>query len=191
MMTDEQNLIHFFQQDSELMQHLHTVATLNLPDWLICAGYIRAKVWDHLHGYDTPTETDDVDVIYFDPIHPEESIEKKLERTLYQLNPGVPWSVKNQARMHHVNHLPPYTSSTDALAHFPETVTAVGVRLNSNDELILAAPYGIQDLLSLQVKPTPFFEANSSNHPIYLKRLKQKNWRTQWPNITLHQSSVY
>ncbi len=44
-MVDEQNLIHFLKQDAELMQHLHTVARLDLPDWWICAGYIRAKVW--------------------------------------------------------------------------------------------------------------------------------------------------
>ncbi|WP_214817173.1 nucleotidyltransferase family protein [Exiguobacterium sp. s59] len=185
-MEHEQDLIHFLQQDAELMKHLRTVATLHLPDWWICAGYIRAKIWDHLHGYDTPTQTDDVDVIYFDPTQPEESIEKEIEQTLYQLNPNVPWSVKNQARMHHVNHLPPYTSSMDALAHFPETVTAIGVRLNSNGDFIFAAPYGIQDLLSLQVKPTPLFEANSSKHSIYLKRMAQKNWPAQWPNVKLY-----
>ena len=190
-MQYEQDLIDFLQQDTELMKHLRTVSTLHLPDCWICAGYIRAKIWDHLHGYETPTQTDDVDVIYFDPHQTSERIEKELEQTLYQRDPDVPWSVKNQARMHHVNHLPPYTSSTDALAHFPETVTAIGVRLDSNDELILAAPYGTQDLLSLQVRPTPLFEATSSKHPIYLKRLEQKNWRAQWPNITLHQSSAY
>ena len=173
------------------MRHLHTVATINLPDWWICAGYIRAKVWDHLHGYKTSTETDDVDVIYFDPTQSEESIEKELEQTLYQLNPDVPWSVKNQARMHHVNHLPPYTSSVDALAHFPETVTAIGVRLQADGSLTLAAPYGIQDLVTMNVKPTPLFDSNSSKHSIYLKRLEQKHWPCTWPNLTIHTSFSY
>lgn len=190
-MKHEQDLIDFLQQDAELMNHLRTVATLQLPDWWICAGYIRAKIWDHLHGYNAPTQTDDVDVIYFDPTQSEESIEKELEQKLHQLNPDVPWSVKNQARMHHVNHLPPYTSSIDALAHFPETVTAIGVRLNVDGELILSAPYGVQDLLTLQARPTPYFETSTLKHPIYLKRMVQKNWPAQWPNVKLYTSSLH
>ena len=185
-MTDEQDLVHFLKQDAELIKLLHAVASLDLPDWWICAGYIRAKVWDHLHGYETSTTTDDVDVIYFDPNQLDEAAEKELEQRLLRLIPDVPWSVKNQARMHHVNHLPPYTSSVDALAHFPETVTAIGVRLDSNDEPILAAPYGIQDLLTLQVRPTPHFETSTSTHPIYLKRMAQKNWPVEWPNVKLY-----
>ena len=93
--------------------------------------------------------------------------------------------------MHHVNHLPPYTSSTDALAHFPETVTAIGVRLNVDGELILSAPYGVQDLLTLQARPTPYFETSTSKHPIYLKRMSQKNWPAQWPNVKLYTSSLH
>ena len=190
-MVDEQNLIHFLKQDVQLVKHLHTVASLDLPDWWICAGYIRAKVWDHLHGYETSTETDDVDVIYFDPNQPDEAVEKELEQRLIHLTPNVPWSVKNQARMHHVNNLPPYASSVDALAHFPETVTAIGVRLQSDGSLVLAAPHGIQDLITMHVNPTPSFDSDTSKHPIYQKRLKEKNWPSKWPNITIHTSSSY
>ena len=78
-MNHEQDLIHFLQQDAKLLNYLRTVDTLHLPDWWICAGYIRAKIWDHLHGYDAPTQTDDVDVIYFDPTQTSERIEKELE----------------------------------------------------------------------------------------------------------------
>ncbi|MBR3062869.1 MAG: nucleotidyltransferase family protein [Exiguobacterium sp.] len=190
-MTDEQDLVHFLKQDAELIKLLHAVANLDLPDCWICAGYIRSKVWDHLHGYETSTKTDDVDVIYFDPNQPEEAVEKQLEERLFRLIPEVPWSVKNQARMHHVNNLPPYASSVDALAHFPETVTAIGVRLQSDGSLILAAPHGIHDLINMHVIPTPPFDSNSSKHPIYLERLQQKNWSAKWPNITIHTSFSY
>lgn len=182
-MKTEQDLTDLFMRDSELMQILHTVSSLELPDWWVCAGYIRAKVWDRLHEYAAPTKTDDVDVIYFDPSETDESREKYYEATLHRLQPNVPWSVKNQARMHIINHLPPYTSSIDALSKFPETVTAIGVRLEESRTLKLAAPHGVDDLIELQVRPTPTFRCESRHHQIYLERIKQKNWSETWPLV--------
>ena len=37
---------------------------------------------------------------------------------------------KNQARMHVVNNMLPYSSSVDAISKFPETATALGVTLD-------------------------------------------------------------
>ncbi|MGI1822180.1 nucleotidyltransferase family protein [Exiguobacterium sp. TRN 1102] len=55
-----------------------------------------------------------------------EAVEKELEQQLFRLIPDVPWSVKTQARMHHVNHLPPYTLSVDALAHSMRPLPRLG-----------------------------------------------------------------
>ena len=46
---------------------LAAVATLRLPDLWIGAGFLRAPVWDALHGHERPTPLADVDVIYHDP----------------------------------------------------------------------------------------------------------------------------
>lgn len=39
----------------------------------------------------------------------------------------------------------------------PETATALGEKLDEKDNIILTAPWGIRDVIHLEVKPTPFF----------------------------------
>ena len=42
----------------------------------------------------------------------------------------------------------PYLSSTDAMTHWPETVTAVGVRPGRDGEIEVEAPFGLDDLFT-------------------------------------------
>ena len=52
-----------------MMEILTTVEKLQLPDSWICAGFIRSKVWDHLHEKEYRTPLADIDVIYFDKVN--------------------------------------------------------------------------------------------------------------------------
>nr|WP_251137302.1 nucleotidyltransferase family protein [Exiguobacterium sp. s150] len=54
-MNTTEDVTHFLETDVELMRLLTIVASLGLPDWWICAGYVRAKIWDDAHGYEVPT----------------------------------------------------------------------------------------------------------------------------------------
>lgn len=182
-MTDCADIVALIQCDPRMMQVLRTASSLALPDWCICAGFVRAKVWDYLHGFGE-TRLSDVDVVYFDLDHIEESAEKEYERLLRKMDGSVPWSVKNQARMHTKNDHAPYISTFDGLANFPEVCTAIGVYLNSNGEVTLVAPYGVWDLVNLIVRPTPFFAA-TERRAIYEQRIAAKNWQTRWPRLTI------
>ncbi|MFS0864747.1 nucleotidyltransferase family protein [Fredinandcohnia sp. 179-A 10B2 NHS] len=186
MLKNEEDVIKIIRNDDKMMEILRVVNTLNLPDWWICAGFVRAKIWDTLHGYINRTQTPDVDVIYFDDKEIDESIEKSLEARLHSVMPDIPWSVKNEARMHVVNHIEPYFSSVDAVSKFPETATALGVKIDENDQLILTAPCGIEDVINMEVKPTGFFTETKERAAIYEKRLKQKNWKSIWPKIKVY-----
>ena len=126
----EKDILTLIQQDIWMMNLLNAVSSLNLPDWWICAGFVRAKIWDELHGFDERTPTPDIDVIYYDPSTIDEKVEKKYEKALIELLPTIPWSIKNQARMHIANNSPPYSSAADAISKFPETATALGVKLD-------------------------------------------------------------
>lgn len=181
----EQDIIKLIQDDTWMMKVLQIAKSLELPDWWVCAGFVRSKIWDVLHGYELRTSTPDIDIIYFDPLHISESTEEKLENKLKSIDSTIPWSVKNQARMHVINNMPPYSSSVDAISKFPETATALGVTLDERDNVVLTAPCGIQDVLTLQVKPTSHFLETKERTDMYEKRLQKKNWQSKWPNITI------
>ncbi|WP_088090473.1 nucleotidyltransferase family protein [Bacillus sp. OV166] len=165
---------------------LKAAKSLNLPDWWICAGFVRSKIWDTLHNFRVRTPIPDIDVIYFDPTNVDELEEKKLEDLLKTLQPDIPWSVKNEARMHIKSNMPPYSSSVDAISKFPETATALGVKLDDRENVKLTAPYGISDVINLEVRPTPFFTETEERVEIYEDRLTKKNWKSTWNNLKVY-----
>ena len=97
----------------------------------------------------------------------------------------VPWSVKNQARMHLRNGDRPYRDCADALCHWAETCTAVALRL-VGERLELLAPLGVDDLLALKVRPTAHFAGKPE---VYRRRLREKNWTARWPLLDISGSS--
>ncbi|MEH7483296.1 nucleotidyltransferase family protein [Neobacillus drentensis] len=173
-----------------MMNILKAAKSLNLPDWWICAGFVRSKIWDTLHNFNVRTPIPDIDVIYFDPTNIDELMEKKLEERLKTLMPNIPWSVKNEARMHVKSNMPPYFSSIDAISKFPETATALGVKLDEKDNVILTAPCGIGDVINLRVKPTPYFTKTKERVEIYEDRISKKNWKTIWKNLKVYHIDI-
>ncbi len=174
------------------MAVLRAVRALALPDWAVGAGFVRNAVWDHLHGFaasraDIPKTAagrngppDDVDVLFFDPSDCAREREGALERRLADLMPDVPWSVRNQARMHLRNGDAPYADTEDAIRCWLESATCVAVRLESDDGLAVIAPYGLTDLLALRSRPTPSGRAHPAD---YRARMRQKDWPARWPRV--------
>lgn len=181
-MNLELELTNIIKSDQLLMEALKAVQALQLNDCWIAAGVIRNKVWDTLHN--VQTKMNDIDVIYFDETDCSIETEKNLQSQLIKAMPNFPWSVKNQARMHLKNKVSPYVSSIDGIANFPETATAIAVRLNDN-KIEIVAPYGLNDLFKGIVRPTPPFHRPSDLHSIYLNRIQNKNWRSNWHNLII------
>lgn len=181
-MKYEAPLKELISNDATLMAMLTAVESLHLNDSWICAGIIRSKVWDSIQQ--CTTRVQDIDVIYYDPTETSIEKEKMLEDRLKSLLPGFPWSVKNQARMHKKNNLPPFRSSYEGVALFPETPTAVAVRIQDG-ELFIMAPYGLNDLFEMIVRPTPNYQAQEPLSYVYKKRMLEKQWEKSWPTITI------
>ncbi|MDH6370815.1 hypothetical protein M2444_002600 [Paenibacillus sp. PastF-3] len=181
----EADIIQLVQNDPWMMDILENARSLQLPDWWVCAGFVRAKIWDTLHGFEERTPLPDVDVIYYDDSNLQEEVEKDWEARLRSLNPAIPWSVKNEARMHTVNQLPPYTSAVDAISKFPETATALGLSLDPSGKILLVAPHGIYDVIHVVLRPTPHFTENPSLLPIYEQRVIKKNWQATWKQLQI------
>jgi len=162
------------------MEQLRCVRSLTLPDWCIAAGFVRNRIWDHLHGIAPPRPTADIDVLYYDTNDITKAPEQRHEAELGRLMPGVPWQVRNQARMHIWKGLPQHKSTADSMLYWLETVTAVGVRIESDDSLTVIAPFGTDDLLGLRCQPTAFGRTRREE---YEERIAGKRWREMWPKV--------
>lgn len=187
MLKTKQDILDAIKTDAEMMAVIRTAMRLELPDGWVCAGFVRSKVWDIQHRFGQRCALPDVDVIYYDPQDTRESKEKVYEAKLREWMPGVPWSVKNQARMHIVNGLEPFTSSADGMAHFPETVTALGVKLSESRELVLCAPWDVTDVLKMVVRPTPYYTGSSKLREVFRERMWKKDWSSVWPNVRIEE----
>ena len=100
------------------MRALRAVSTLALPDWLIAAGFVRNIIWDSV--YAKQTALNDIDVIYFCTEDRSAARDLLLEQRLRAVEPDLPWSVKNQARMHRKHGDAPYKNTVDAMRYWPE-----------------------------------------------------------------------
>ena len=172
-------LEEILRADDWSMGVLEAVVDLNLPDWAIGAGFVRSLVWDKLSGKErTPLE--DVDVLVFDPADITEEREQLIERELAKARPEVPWSVKNQARMHVRNNTRPYQDIEDAMSYWLETPTAVAVHLETDQTLTIIAPFGLQDLFDMIIRPTPRGQEVMDQ---FEERVAQKPWIQNWPRL--------
>lgn len=175
----KERLIHIMLGYEHLLRDLEMVQEMDLPQWWIAAGYVRNYVWDHLHGYPERTPLNDVDVIYFDPNDIREDTEKRYEHQIQKKLDVYHWSFKNQARMHIRNREQPYKSVEDAMKRWPETVTAIGISLNNNQNIEIIAPHGLNDLFDLVVRKSPWFADES----YFYTRINNKKWLDQWPDL--------
>lgn len=177
-MDFESRIKDWIKNDHERMAALQTVSTLHLNDWCIAAGFVRNLVWDRLNGKNPLTPLNDVDVIYYDPASPGEESDKLLELQLNSMS-TLPWSVKNQARMHKRNHDNPYASTCDAMSYWVEMETAVGASLSMRGEVEILAPFGITRLFENSVTINHKHRKTREFHD----RIQNKKWLRHWPNL--------
>ncbi|KAB8044982.1 hypothetical protein GCM43_00625 [Janthinobacterium aquaticum] len=169
--------------DRQRMHVLQLAQELDLPDCWVAAGFVRSAVWDYLHQRSPSPLPDDIDVIWHDPGNATQEHDAMLESRLRACDATLGWSVKNQARMHERNADLPYLNASDAMRHWPETATAVGVRLGRQGSIEVAAPFGLHDLFDLIVRPTERFLAGKQ--ALYADRIHCKNWQAAWPMLRI------
>lgn len=175
----EAQLRNLVRATPHMVAMLEAVEATRLPDAWIAAGAIRSLVWDHFHGRTPGTDWADVDVLYFDARDTTKTPEKAAEAMLNTLLPGIPWEVRNQARMHLKTGRPPYRDTEDGLRNFAETPTAVAVRMRDT-HIEVSAPHGLDDLFAMVARPV--FDAPEMA-VFYRDRMTSKNWPARWPKV--------
>lgn len=174
-------LKRWIAKDPEMMRIIKLVEHCKLPDWWIAAGFVRNKVWNELHGYPASGVGGDVDVIYYDPTNLSPDKDRAIEEFLRGKASSVPWSVKNQARMHLHNGDAQYQSSRDAISHWVEIPTCVAVTLKNQMQLEILAPYGLKELFELRLTPNKKYYRPK----VFKERVASKHWLERWPKLRL------
>jgi hypothetical protein len=180
-------LVAMVRSSALLMRALDVARAVAPPDWLIGSGVIRNLVWDRLHGFDRPTTRKDVDLVFFDPAALGEEREQEVQDALAVKAGEIPWDAKNQAAVHlwypdvFGVAVEPLASSADAVATWPETATAVAVRLLPDDSLRVVAPCGLDDLFGLVCRRNP----RRVTVEEYRRRVHSKRIAERWPMVTI------
>lgn len=175
----EKDIANLVASDQWMMDVLHEAEKLNLPDWMIGAGFLRNKVWDYLHGiHREVADTNDIDLIYFDPEHVSEEADYELSDKLSDTL-GLRWEIKNQAHMHKRHSHEPYKSAAEGMSHWVETPTCVAITL-VKDKPKVVAPHGIDDLVNLIVRPSP---SRKDQLDLFYNRIESKKWLEKWPKL--------
>tara|TARA_R110002124_G_scaffold63519_1_gene174084 strand:- start:1866 stop:2450 length:585 start_codon:yes stop_codon:yes gene_type:complete len=183
----EGRLVDIVRSHPELMRVLTTVRELDLPDWRIFSGAVYQAVWNAQTGRPVGYGIKDYDLGYFDPDTSWDAEDVVIKRVAAAFDAPLRdlVEVRNQARVHlwfEERFGEPYDALPDtdaALSRFVAPAFAVGVRLEADDTISVAAPFGLEDVFSMTLRPNPL-------------RGVAKGWartvenaRGRWPEITV------
>lgn len=171
-------IVEWVKADADRMRALEQAAVLELNDWCLAAGFVRNLVWDRLHGHSAATPLNDLDLIHFDAADSSAHRDRLLESRLRDRS-SLPWSVKNQARMHVRNGDAPYISTADAMSYWVEVETAIGVRVDTAGEVELVAPLGLEGLFAMTIT----LNLRRARPQVFRERVRAKGWLRQWPQL--------
>lgn len=189
MTTDalEARLEAILRASPQLMRVLERARTLDLPDWLVFSGAIYQPVMNHLTGRAPDYGIKDYDLGYFDPADTSyEAEDVVIRRVADAFEPPIREmvEVRNQARVHlwfegkFAEPYAPLTSTAEALGRFTSTTFAVGARLEPDGAMTLVAPFGLEDLFALRLRPNPTRETRG------FSRTAESAVR-RWPELTV------
>jgi len=160
----EERLEAILRASPSMMQVMEGARDLALPDWLIFSGAVYQRVLNHLTGREPDYGIKDYDLGYFDASNISyEAEDVVIRRAAAAFDPPFDAlvEVRNQARVHvwfeskFGEPYAPLTSSSEALERFVSATFAVGARLEADDAMTIVAPFGLEDLFALRMRPNP------------------------------------
>jgi hypothetical protein len=171
--------------DPDLMQLLASIRGVRLAQWRLVAGCLYQTVWNVLTGRKRGTGIKDYDLIYFDDSDLSWEAEDRVIRVVAAATRGCvgPVEVRNQARVHlwfearFGTAYPRLYSADEAIRRYASIVHAIGVRLEYDDRLDVVAPFGLDDLFSMVIRPNYALE-NAVSH-----MRKARRAQAIWPEI--------
>lgn len=178
------------RQSRRVMTVLLAARGAGLPQWRLFAGAVYQTLWNSVTGRPADFGIRDYDVGYYDSDLSEEAESKRQQAVRSSVLPEIREQVEvtNQARVHlwfeeHFGRRYEALKDTDsALRRSLFTAHAVGIRLEPDDSISIAAPYGLRDIFDLVLRPNPelgYLAAQAG---------KAQEARERWPEVTLCES---
>ena len=185
-MSDAGRLEAMLRASPRVMTVLETVRGLTPPDWRLVSGAVYQTAWNALTGRPPDHGVKDYDVAYFDPDTSWDAEDAVIRRAAAAFAPPLDAAVevRNQARVHlwfEARFGEPYAALPDtdaALARFVCPAFAVGVRLEPDGSISLAAPFGLDDVFALRLRPNPHRAVSAASYA----RVTQSA-RARWPEL--------
>lgn len=186
-MTHESRLGGIIRNDPDLMTVLTTVRGLGLNDWLLFSGAVYQAAWNDITGQAPGYGVKDFDVGYFDEDvswEAEDAVIKRVADAFEEpLRSRV--EVRNQRRVSEWfeakfgEPYPPIKDTAEALTRFVAPAFAVGVRLEDDDQITVVAPFGLDDVFDMRIRPNPHRQVAKDWDRITAKALER------WPELTV------
>jgi hypothetical protein len=170
------------RSDPDLMSVLECLRDAALPQWRLVSGCLYQTVWNVLTHRPRGTGIRDYDVIYFDSGDPSWDAEDAVIR---RVTTAWPLEIRNQARVHlwYEQHFGvpylPLSTADEAMTRYPVIAGAVGVRLQHDGGLDIAAPFGLGDMFAMVLRPNPACPHQATF------AAKAARARLIWPEITV------
>jgi uncharacterized protein len=173
--------------DPDVMGLLTAAREVGLPQWRVVAGCIYQTAWNILTKKPPRTGIRDYDLIYFDARNLSWEAEDQVVQRVAQhiRNLPAPVDVRNQARVHlwfkqrFGADYTPLRCADEALARYASIVHAVGVRLERDGSLDIAAPFGLDDVFNMVIRPNRVLD-NAASYAAKAARAK-----AIWPELTV------
>ena len=183
----EGRLVDIVRADPGLMHVLTVVRGLGLNDWRVFSGAVYQSVWNAVTGRPAGYGVRDYDLGYFDPDVSWDAEDAVIRQVAAAFEPPFRDMVeaKNQARVHlwfEGKFGEPYealTGTDEALARFVAPAFAVGVRLEDDDQITITAPFGLEDVFSMTLRPNPHRGLARDWRRVV------DNARGRWPELTV------
>lgn len=172
---------------SGLMTVMETARALDLPDWLVFSGAVYQPVVNHLTGRPLDYGLKDYDLGYFDASDISyEAEDAVIRRAAAAFDPPLRElvEVRNQARVHiwfegkFGEAYGPLSCSAEALERFTSSTFAIGARLEGDGRMTIVAPFGLEDLFALRLRPNPVRKTNG-----FMRTAEAA--RRRWPELEI------
>ena len=180
----KQRLETIIRSAPDLMQLLEYLRDVALPQWRLVSGCLYQTVWNFMTNRPRGTGIQDFDIIYFDAGDLSWEAEDAIIKRVASVAVGT-LQIRNQARVHlwYEQHFgapyAPLRSADEALSRYPVTVQAVGVRLEDYGRLDIIAPFGLDDMFAMAMRPNPA----CPHQPTFAAKVARA--RAIWPEITV------